>query len=314
MATQRFTKHTASIVSLAVSMAVEMNADALLFLLDGAIDWKKIKEPAAVFEKTVIVATDDVNDLKGAIEAGLHPLALNKEKAPLLERLQHALLEAAADELIRTNGDVIAVYSGFQQGRLDSLSHLQLDERMRRLNVRDLQRLGSSVPLKTIKTVVDLAVQIGREGREGKPVGTLFAVGDSRTVLEHCKDSGVDPFRGYNRKHRDLFDPRVQEDAKEIAQLDGAFVISPEGMIERSRQMLEVSHEDLTMSKGLGARHWACAAITRKTKAVGVVVSQSTGTVRLYQNGHLVMRIEPMDKAVKWQEFNYEPPPTAAEN
>ena len=314
MATQRFTKQTGSIISMAISMAVEMNADALLFLLDGALDWKKISEAAAGVEKTIIVATDLQADLEGAAEAGLRPLALNKEKAPLLERLQHALLEAAADELIRTNGDVIAVYSGFQQGRLDSLSHLQLDERMRRLNVRDLQRLGSSVPLKTIKNVVDLAVQIGREGREGKPVGTLFVVGDTRSVLEHCKDSGVDPFRGYNRKHRDLFDPRVQEDAKEIAQLDGAFVISPDGIIEKSRQMLEVSHEDLTMSKGLGSRHWACAAITRKTKAVGVVVSQSTGTVRLYQNGHLVMRIEPMDKAVKWQEFNYEPPQQGAEN
>lgn len=313
MATQRFTKQTGSLLTLAVNMAVELNADAILFLLDGSLDWKKIADSTSDFDKTVIVATDLQADLEGAAEAGLKPLALNKEKAPLLERLQHALLEAAADELIRTNGDVIAVYSGFQHGRLDSLSHLQLDERMRRLNVRDLQRLGSSVPLKTIKNVVDLAVQIGREGREGKPVGTLFVVGDTRAVLEHCKDSGVDPFRGYNRKHRDLFDPRVQEDAKEIAQLDGAFVITPDGIIEKSRQMLEVSHEDLTMSKGLGARHWACAAITRKTKAVGVVVSQSTGTVRLYQNGHLVMRIEPMDKAVKWQEFNYEPPSTASE-
>jgi DNA integrity scanning protein DisA with diadenylate cyclase activity len=314
MATQRFTKQTSSLISLAVSMAVELNADAILFLLEGSLDWKKISEATGGFDKTVIVATDLQADLEGASEAGLRPLALNKEKAPLLERLQHALLEAAADELIRTNGDVIAVYSGFQHGRLDSLSHLQLDERMRRLNVRDLQRLGSSVPLKTIKAVVDLAVQVGREGREGKPVGTLFVVGDTRSVLEHCKDSGVDPFRGYNRKHRDLFDPRVQEDAKEVAQLDGAFVITPDGVIEKSRQMLEVSHEDLTMSKGLGSRHWACAAITRKTKAVGVVVSQSTGTVRLYQNGHLVMRIEPMDKAVKWQEFNYEPPSSQSES
>ncbi len=314
MATQRYTKQTGSIVSMAVQMAIEMNADALLFLLDGALDWKKLSEVSVPFMGKVIVAADSQEDLEGAAEAGLSPLPLNKEKAPLLERLQHALLEAAADELIRTNGDVVACYSGFQQGKLDSLSHLQLDERMRRLNVRDLQRLGSSVPLKTIKSVVDLAVQIGREGREGKPVGTLFVIGDTRTVLEHCKDSGVDPFRGYNRRHRDLFDPRVQEDAKEIAQLDGAFIVSPDGTIEKSRQMLEVSHEDLTMSKGLGARHWACAAITRKTKAVGIVVSQSTGTVRLYQNGHLVMRIEPMDKAVKWQEFNYEPPSPASED
>ena len=262
----------------------------------------------------MIVAVDSPEDLEGAAEAGLKPLALNKEKSPLLERLQHALLEAAADELIRTNGEVVAVYSGFQQGRLDSISHLQLDERMRRLTSRDLQMLESRVPLKTIKAVVDLAAQIGREGREGKPVGTLFVVGDTRKVLDHSNDSGVDPFRGYNRKHRNLLDAKVQEDAKEIAQLDGAFIINSDGVIERSRQMLEVSHEDLTMTKGLGARHWAAAAITRKTKAISVVVSQSTGTVRLYQDGHLVMRIEPMDKAVKWQEFAFEPPSAPPES
>ena len=133
--------------------------------------------------------------------------------------MQHSLLEAAANELIRTNGEVVAVYSGFQQGRLDSISHLQLDERMRRLTSRDLQMLESRVPLQTIKAVVDLAAQIGREGREGKPVGTLFVVGDTRKVLEHSNDSGVDPFRGYKRVHRNLLDAKVQDDAKEIAQL-----------------------------------------------------------------------------------------------
>ena len=313
MATQRLTKHNAAMVSSAFALLESRNADALLVLLDGSTDWKRISELADGVEKPVIVALDVAEDLEGAAEAGLRPLALQKEKAPLLERLQHALLEAAADELIRTNGEVVAVYSGFQQGRLDSISHLQLDERMRRLTSRDLQMLESRVPLQTIKTVVDLAAQIGREGREGKPVGTLFVVGDTRKVLEHSNDSGVDPFRGYNRKFRNLLDARVQDDAKEIAQLDGAFIVNADGVIERSRQMLEVSHDDLKMTKGLGARHWAAAAITRKTKSISVVVSQSTGTVRLYQDGNLVMRIEPMDKAVKWQEFAFEPPPTSEE-
>jgi len=292
----------------AAALMRDRNADAMLMLLDGSTDWKKIAEMVQPIDKPIIVAVDSPEDLEGAAEAGLKPLALNKEKAPLLERLQHALLESAADEFIRTNGEVIALYSGFQQGRLDSISHLQIDERMRQLTVRDLQSIESRVPLKTIKAVIDLAAQIGREGREGKPVGTLFVVGDTRNVLEHANDSGVDPFRGYNRRQRNLLDKKVQEDAKEIAQLDGAFVISSDGVIEKSRQMLEVSHDALTMSKGLGARHWAAAAISQKTKAISVVVSQSTGTVRLYQNGLLVMRIEPMDKNVKWQEFNFEPP------
>ncbi len=314
MATQRLTKQNAAMIRAAVTLIGERGADALLILLDGSTDWKRVADLVSGLGKPTIVAVDSPSDLEGAAEAGLLPLALNKEKAPMLERLQLALLEAAADEMIRTNGEVVTVYSGFKQGRLDSISHMQLDERMRRLTTRDLQSLESSVPLKTVKAVVDLAVQIGREGREGNPVGTLFVVGDTRRVLDHAGDSGVDPFRGYNRKHRNLLDAKVQEDAKEVAQLDGAFIVTSEGMIERSRQMLEVSHEDLTMSKGLGARHWAAAAISRKTKAIAVVVSQSTGTVRLYQNGHLVLRIEPMDKAVKWQEFAFEPPKKSSED
>jgi len=314
MATQRLTKHNAAMIRAGVALKEDRGADAILLLLDGSTDWKRISELAEAGKNVVIVAVDTLADLDGAAEAGLKPLALNKEKAPLLERLQEALLEAAADELIRTNGEVVAVYSGFQQGRLDSISYLQLDERMRRFTVRDLQTLESSVPLKTIKAVVDLASQIGREGREGKPVGTMFVVGDTRKVLEHANDSGVDPFRGYNKKHRNLLDPKVQEDAKEVAQLDGAFVVTSDGVIERSRQMLEVTHEDLKMTKGLGSRHWAAAAITRKSKAVSVVVSQSTGTVRLYQNGFLILQIVPMDKAIKWQEFAFEPPAQSSED
>lgn len=293
----------------------ERGADALLLLMDGGTDFKRIAEMVseAEIEKPVIIAVDHPDDLEGAAEAGLKPISLKKEKAPLLERLQHALLEAVADEFIRVNGEVVAVYSGFQPGRLDSISHLQLDERMRRLSVRDLQMIESRVPLQTIKAVIDLATQIGREGREGKPVGTLFVVGDTKKVLEHANDSGLDPFRGYNKKVRTIMDAKVQDDAKEIAQLDGAFIVTSDGTIERSRQMLEVSHEDLTMTKGLGARHWAAAAITRKTKAISVVVSQSTGTVRIYQDGHLIIRIEPMDKAVTWQEFNFEPPKQSEE-
>lgn len=314
MATQRLTKHNAAMVKTAIDLLKSRNADALLILLEGSTDWKRIAEMAETVEKTVIVAVDLPDDMEGAAEAGLKPIALNKEKAPLLERLQHALLEAAADELIRTNGEVVAVYSGFQQGRLDSISHLQLDERMRRLTTRDLQMIESRVPLKTLKAVVDLAAQVGREGREGKPVGTLFVVGDTRKVLEHSMDSGVDPFRGYNKNFRNLLDAKVQEDAKEVAQLDGAFIVNSDGIIERSRQILESTLKDLTMTKGLGSRHWAAAAITKITKAISVVVSQSTGTVRLYQDGNLVMRIEPMDKAVTWQEFAFEPPTKKSED
>jgi diadenylate cyclase len=308
MTFKKFTREFASVTEAAGNLAVAIKADAILFLLDTGTDWERLRELVPPEIKRILVAADRAEDLAEAEEHGLIPLVLNKEDSPLLERLQHALIEAVADELLASHCDVIAVYCGFEVNRVDSISIIRLDERMRRFTSRDLQRLESSVPLNTLKLVIDLAVQIGREGREGNKVGTSFIVGDTRKVLQHCKDSGFDPLKGYSRKNRNLHDPRVREDIKEIAQLDGAFVVSSDAIVERSRQILEVLHENLQLSKGLGSRHWAAAAISQRTKAISIVVSQSSGTVRVFQNGALVLRIEPMDQAVKWQEFNYETP------
>ena len=314
MTIQKFTREFASVTEAAGRLACAVKADAVLFLLDSATDWERLRELIPAEIKRILVAADKLEDLADAEKHGLTPIVLNKEDSPLLERLQHALIESVADELLASHCDVIAVYCGFEVNRADSISIIRLDERMRRFTSRDLQRLESSVPLNNLKIVIDLAVQVGREGREGKKVGTMFIVGDTRKVLQHCKDRGFDPLKGYSRKHRNLHDPRVREDVKEIAQMDGAFVVAPDAVVERSRQIVEVMHENLQLSKGLGSRHWAGAAISQRTKAIAIVVSQSSGTVRVFQNGALVLRIEPMDQAVKWQEFNYESPATEGDD
>ena len=140
-------------------------------------------------------------------------------------------------------------------------------------------------------------------------MGTLFVVGDSRKVLASSRPAGFDPVRGYSRKERNLDDPRVREGIKEIAQMDGAIVVSADGVVEASCRYLDCSAADVTLSKGLGARHWAAAAISRATNAVAVTVSQSNGTVRIFQNGEVVLRIEPyLRRPMVWREFEYEPP------
>ena len=186
---------------------------------------------------------------------------------------------------------------------------INLDEHLNRLTGRDLRQLETRVPLDTLKIVVDMAVEIGRDGREGKPVGTLLVVGDSRKVLACSRPVGFDPVRGYGRRERNLDDPRVREGIKEIAQMDGAIVVSPDGVVEAACRYLDCSAADVTLSKGLGARHWAAAAISRATNAVAVTVSQTNGTVRIFQNGEVVLRIEPyLRRPMVWREFEYEPP------
>lgn len=306
MKPQKFTTHFAEMCDLALRMARSAEADALLVLLDGPIDWKQLSKHAG--KQKVLVAADREEEVLGASEAGLDTVLLDMADHPVYEKLTQALLESVADDILSPGAGVIALYSGFDAGQVDSISFIRLDDHLGRLTVRDLRQLETRVPLDTLKVVVDLAIDIGREGREGKPVGTLFVVGDARNVLVTCHSLGFDPVRGYTRKDRHLDDARVRESVKEVAQLDGAFVIASDGTVTASCQYVDAPAKEITLSKGLGTRHWAAAAITKATKAVAVVVSESSGTVRIFQNGEVMLRIEPFRRAMKWKDFEYEPP------
>ncbi len=146
----------------------------------------------------------------------------------------------------------MVVYSGFEAEALDSLTVIRLGEHLERLTARDLRALEVWVPFETLKAVVDTAVEIGREGREGKAVGTLIVVGDVRNVLPRARPLGFDPFKGYRRRERNVRDPRVREAIKEIAQMDGAFIVARDGTVEAACRLIDAPTTGLTVPKGLG--------------------------------------------------------------
>ena len=311
MKTQKFNKQFAKFFDLASQLAKTVEADALLVVLDAPTDWQKLRDRSG--DTKILITSESDATLHGAKEFGFETVLVNMPDAPVFEKLTQALLEAVADDILVPGAEVMAIYSGFEAGKIDSVSYIHLDEHLGRLTARDLRQLETSVPLDTLKTVVDLAVDIGREGREGKPVGTLFVIGDTRKVLQFCHPAGFDPVRGHKRAERDLHDARIREAVKEIAQLDGAIIVTADGKVERACQIVDASHANLTLSKGLGTRHWAAAAISRVTKAISVVVSETNGTVRLFINGEVMLRIEPFRRAMKWKDFDYEPPSMTSE-
>jgi DNA integrity scanning protein DisA with diadenylate cyclase activity len=305
----KFSEQLQAFCTVARRLSKIKDADALLFLLESSLDWEKLRE--ATGKLKVLLAADRKEFLVGAAESGFSTVDLAISGSAVYEQLTQALLESVADDLLPPGACVIALYSGFEVGVIDSLSVIRLDEHLGRLTVRDLRQLETRVPLDTLKTTVDLAVEIGREGREGKPVGTLLVVGDHRKVIKHCHTLVYDPVKGYNASERKLEDSKVREAVKEIAQLDGAFIITADGTIAAACQYVSSPAADVTLSKGLGARHWAAAAISRATGAVAITVSESNGTVRLFQNGEVILRIEPFRRAMKWKDFEFDPPPAS---
>ena len=293
------TEPLVTLLSCAERIVQEVGAQAVVILADLPYDFAAIRN--LMQNVRLIVAADDpdVQQLVRDDGVDLVPLAHEPEARRL--QLSQALLEAIADELLQSGDRVVALFPGFELHSIDTLSVINLGEHLARLTPRDLQRLETQVPLETLRSVVDLAVEIGREGREGKPVGTLFVVGNHRKVLGLSHEQVHDPFRGYSPKERQIRDSRVRESIKEIAQLDGAFIISADGIVQSAGRNVDAPATGITVSKGLGSRHWAAAAISKVTKAIAIAVSESTGTVRLFQDGKVVLRIEPMDRAMKWR-------------
>jgi DNA integrity scanning protein DisA with diadenylate cyclase activity len=301
------TKGTTGLLALAGEAAARLGATGVLVVPEGPLDWDATR--AAVGDVPLLVAVASARHREAALGAGLIALEVEPTEAGIAERISLALIEAVANDHLTAGARVVAVYSGFEAETLDSISVVRLGEHLERLTARDLRALETSVPFETLKAVVDVAVEIGREGREGKAVGTLIVVGDARDVLARSRTLGFDPFKGYRRKDRNLRDLRVREAIKEIAQLDGAFVVSRDGTVEAACRIIDAPAAGLTLPKGLGTRHWAAAAITNVTTALAVVVSQSTGTVRLFQKGEIILRIAPMRhaRAMKWTDVETEP-------
>lgn len=284
-----------------------LSADAALLLTETDLDWTEV---LAILpgEKLLISAKDPA--LHKVLQANprLRVLDVDPGPTPTQEQMSVALLEAVATEKLRSGANVIAIYNGIgvehdRPEQVDSLSVIHLGEHLERLTAADLRKLDTQVPLETLRAVVELATEIGQEGREGKPVGTMFVVGDTDKVLSMSRPLNFNPFRGYSRKERDIRDRKVREQIKDIAQLEGSIIIRRDGVAEAACMYIDAPADTVAISKGWGTRHWAAAAISKKTKAVAIVVSQSSGRVVIFQNGMVVLTIEPFARPMIFQRF-----------
>lgn len=112
------------------------------------------------------------------------------------------------------------------------------------------------VNLKTLEEVIILAVEIAREGREGRKIGTMFVVSDSDQVLKQSQNLILDPLLGHPDERKRLVDTDMRETIKELAQLDGAFVISDDGIVISACRYLDASTKGSKSRWGLGAVTW----------------------------------------------------------
>ena len=82
-----------------------------------------------------------------------------------------------------------------------------------------------------LESLIGLAVEIAREGREGRRIGTLFTLGDENAVLARSRALILDPLLGHPEASRHVSNLNLRGTIKELAQLDGSFVVSHDGVV-----------------------------------------------------------------------------------
>jgi DNA integrity scanning protein DisA with diadenylate cyclase activity len=145
---------------------------------------------------------------------------------------------------------------------------------------------------RVLEEIIQLAVEIAREGREGRKIGTLFVVGDVDAVTERSRPLLLDPLHGHAPDLLHVSEPGLRETVKELAQLDGGFLVADDGTFVSAGRYVDVDLDPELFLPGLGTRHAAAASITRATRAFAVVVSQSS-IVRVFVNGEVRAEIIP---------------------
>jgi hypothetical protein len=209
-----------------------------------------------------------------------------------VEKIKVAVVAAQSAGLVRDGDTVLALAAPGDDRVMDTLVRLTIgsEDPEEKLRV-DTLGLPPGFSTQVVESLIHTAMEIGAEGYEGHPVGTIVVIGDSTAVMEKSRQLNLNPFQGISEAERNALDPPIREAVKTFAALDGAFVIREDGVVLAAGRYLLTMSRDVKLPMGLGARHSAAASISAESKAVAITVSQTTGTVRVFREGEIALEL-----------------------
>ncbi len=238
--------------------------------------------------KTILVTRNPIEVDEGASQF-TDTIQVRSFSSQRLAQLRSALLVALTRGLISFNDRVCCVGGITGSNQFDTIVVAEIEREFQTLlsgPATDL--LPEDVKAEVLERVLAVATELAVEGREGRPVGCLFVVGDTRKVEEYTKPLVLNPFYGYKEEDRNILNPFMDETIKEFSSIDGAFVIRGDGVVEAAGSLVQAPGNSFTLPSGLGSRHAAAAAISVTANCIAIAVSSSTGQVTLFRRGVLL--------------------------
>jgi DNA integrity scanning protein DisA with diadenylate cyclase activity/mannitol/fructose-specific phosphotransferase system IIA component (Ntr-type) len=209
-----------------------------------------------------------------------------------LAQLRSAILVALTRGLISFSDRICCVGGLAGSNQFDTMVVVDVEREFQTLLTGHTDLLPEDVKPEVLERVIAVATELAVEGREGRPVGCLFVVGDTARVEKLTKPLVLNPFFGYKEEDRNILNPFMDETVKEFSSIDGAFIIRGDGVVVSAGSLIQATDNDHALPSGLGSRHAAGAAVSVAAQCIAIVVSSSTGQVTLFRRGVMLPLME----------------------
>ncbi len=260
--------------------------------------------------KTLVVQADENRDVRLATklreDERLIWFVRRQEKLAVPKPAKDVVLPVPDAALSRLSELNLALFLAALKG------HIKLDERVlglcgvtgsKRLNTLLIAKPARDFPwlqhhkreramTRHLARVLEIALRLAQEGREGTSIGSIFVLGDPDTLSPYLRQLVLNPLKGHPQAARNIHDPAFFETLRELAAIDGAFIMNRRGVVSSAGTYLDAPIRKGRLSLGLGARHAAALAITTVTNSTAVVISASSGTVLVYDDGQPILELE----------------------
>ena len=274
----------------ACRIASEIGARALLLYADVAADLQLGEDPKVCYN--VVVITKGNEEISGEVKGCGTLIQVPNVNLTRVGQVKIAITKGIAMGLFN-QGDKLVCLSGIPKfGYVDSIFVIDVGKEFEILVSGNIGGMTEGIYPEVFGAVLNLAIELAAQGREGRKVGTIFDLGDHEKVMQLSRQMIINPFMGYTDEQRNILNPELKETIKEFSAIDGSFIIKDNGAIVTAGRHLNAALDGKDFPKGLGSRHIAAAGITGITGAIAIVLSESTGSVSVFKNGKIFVSIE----------------------
>ncbi|WP_438483261.1 PTS sugar transporter subunit IIA [Oleiharenicola lentus] len=241
--------------------------------------------------KTILVTRSltDADDHPARFDETIQVRSFSNQR---LAQLRSAVLIGLTRGLIVFTDRICCVGGLAGSNQFDTVVVVDVENEFQTLLTGHADLLPADVKPEVLERVMAVAMELAVEGREGRPVGCLFVIGDSENVKNVIKPLVLNPFYGYKEEDRNILNPFMDETIKEFSSIDGAFVLRGDGVVESAGSLIQAADYNHSLPSGLGSRHAAAAAISVAVDCIAIVVSSSTGQVTLFRRGVMMSLTE----------------------